>query len=376
MKPRKLTLSLAPAHRDKPHVAEMPNLSSLCMHVLKASYHIAAVADECLTFRHLAHWKAPEPTPLPPAAPTAAKPAAVAAPPKILASITKAPFKGNDQGLAGKLVCPPPASTPAGQPPASSGIPSQPASAAPRSRAAPSASRLLPISSKAARAGQTGSAVGTAGASTPSDSPAVVGGFLRRDLKVSVTCLTSPTPINTTPAVPPKTAPHYPPVPIATTPIKNTPAVAPKKAPHHPPATLATTNPATAITLVRSDSPKLSTHKKGVPPKAVAKTSAAVTPTPLLSTHESNPSQGPASFEPQAPAASKTIGQLIATRLCEADSESVQASCDLVPLAHYVVDALGRRGSKSRNHVLSQWGQVSAGKPGELTRFSATCGVL
>ena len=60
-----------------------------------------------------------------------------------------------------------------------------------------------------------------------------------------------------------------------------------------------------------------------------------------------------------------TIGKLAAERLHDVDQESVQLPCDMVPSAHFVVDALGRRGTKSHNHVLSQWGHVSAGGKGE-----------
>ena len=60
-----------------------------------------------------------------------------------------------------------------------------------------------------------------------------------------------------------------------------------------------------------------------------------------------------------------TIGKLTAERLHDVDQESTQLPCDMVPSAHYVVDALGRRGTKSHNHVLSQWGHVSTGGKGE-----------
>lgn len=60
-----------------------------------------------------------------------------------------------------------------------------------------------------------------------------------------------------------------------------------------------------------------------------------------------------------------TIGKLTAERLHAWDDESTQLLCDMVPSAHYVVDALGRRGVKSHNCVLSQWGHVSIDGQGD-----------
>lgn len=63
-----------------------------------------------------------------------------------------------------------------------------------------------------------------------------------------------------------------------------------------------------------------------------------------------------------------TIGHLTAEGLQGMDRESVQTPLDMVPSAHFVVDALRKRGSKSHNLVLSQWGHISAGKTGKHTR--------
>ena len=74
-----------------------------------------------------------------------------------------------------------------------------------------------------------------------------------------------------------------------------------------------------------------------------------------------------------------TIGKLTAERLHDVDQESVQLPCDMVPSAHYVVDALGRSGTKSHNYVLSQWGHVSIGGKGEHTstkRLEGCCLLL
>ena len=344
------------------------------MHMLIA-LHPIAVADQCLTFRHLAHWTATKPTHCSPAAPTAAQPAAAVPSSKIEAYMTNVPSKGNIQCHDGKSVCQSSAYGPAGNPPASSGIPSQPSSAVSCARAAPSTSRLLPFSRKAAPANQTGSAMGTTGHSTPYKRPAVVGGFLRRGLQVSVTCLTSSTPIEPTPATPQAAAHHAP-----------APRVNPKAALQNPVADVANTNPACAITLAQSTAPESTKHEMAiaihskataVPSTAVPTPSAVVAPTPsLVSAHGSHPSQGAASPEPQPPAVFMNIGRLTATRLCEADSESVQAPCDMMPLAHYVVDALGRRGCKSHNRVMSQWGQISAGNGGHFTKLPAILAVL
>ena len=114
-------------------------------------------------------------------------------------------------------------------------------------------------------------------------------------------------------------------------------------------------------------------HQQSIPPPRLPQASepiSAALPATAVDPGTSNPgtsNPGTLAAPPKMlpPPPMITIGKLAAERLHDVDQESVQLPCDMVPSAHFVVDALGRRGTKSHNHVLSQWGHVSAGGKGE-----------
>lgn len=117
--------------------------------------------------------------------------------------------------------------------------------------------------------------------------------------------------------------------------------------------------PTQAVRDAHQQSTPVPRRPQALAPTAVLPLTAAVAPAiPVISTL-------PASPMATLPSRMVTIGKLTAERLCDVDRESVQLPCDMVPSAYYVVDALGRRGTKSHNHVLSQWGHVSTGGKGE-----------
>ena len=109
-------------------------------------------------------------------------------------------------------------------------------------------------------------------------------------------------------------------------------------------------------------------HQQSVPPPRLPQASEPISagpPATAVAPGTSNPGTLAASPKATPPPPMIIVGKLTAERLHDVDQESVQLPCDMLPSAHYVVDALGRRGHKSHNHVLSLWGHVSAGGNGE-----------